>query len=1074
MLKKVAMILLSFIPMVALWGATINAKRGAFFLEDEATPRFTYQYNWIDVAWFGTSVNSGEATISSGKTFTLPLYINQSHMTVKDWGLIKQSYKNTSSENFSNANWQNATFEYKIYEGLYDSYYRYFYTFTADNTKVSSGTEFYAYPLLRWYRFNLLFNSNGGGSVSSKNNIPYKISTGSEDSNGYLTYTENTVSLLTPTRTGHTFNGWKLSGKDGLLKGEVKSSVFGVDSDGKNITLTAQWTANTYTVTFNANGGSVSTANKTVTYNSTYGTLPTPTRTGYTFKGWFTAASGGTQVAATTKVAITANQTLYAQWTARTYTVTFNANGGSDGSYTSKTVTYNSTYGTLPTPTRTGYTFKGWFTAASGGTQVAATTKVAITANQTLYAQWTANTYTVTFDADGGSVSPTSKTVTYNSTYGDLPAPTREGYDFNGWFTSSSGGTKVLADAKVTVAGVQTLYAQWTPKMYKVVFHGLNNTVLLSTNVAFGTYLKTPSSLPGVPDDKFYGWAWSPNDEIRYQPGDEMPVSKPEENLYPVADTDTTISASINPPEAGTIIFVGGHADEKGAPGRMVKLAVDQSSEAYIFSGWSEDGMDGKMALTNSFEVITNMHLTAGFMMKTNTVEFFGWNGESIGVQSVPYGGSATNFVPPVCTGLTFVAWVPDSFTDNVTADMTVQAIYETNRYTVVYNANGVNGEPMIDEVMYFTEYDIRTNEFTSSLHVFHGWSTDPNAATNEVVYKEDVTVSNLTHEANGIVNLYAVWSSKLTPWSIASDCTNLVLECINTNKAEWLIDYGYGYQSTSSVYAVGTDSFEMSALLDGMGTLTFRLKLQTASENQSEFNFWLENSNYTISEIHDLYYKKKEQNGDWILCVFNKGDADSHRYRWHFWGVTDTDKVYIDQVRWYPGRLVSVDVGNGSILSSGRNVNAIIESVLSCWDEIFPSGITEVKIDATKNELISNSSVTNAVSILNLGYKPEYTTNGVTAKLTFTDAPVFAVKAFEVEGSTVASLGASVTNTSWGLPDYSNGVDKVLTVWGTPTLTSDWSRVEAECDLSRYVSEGIALFNFDAGTNRFFKVKAD
>jgi hypothetical protein len=118
---------------------------------------------------------------------------------------------------------------------------------------------------------------------------------------------------------------------------------------------------------------------------------------------------------------------------------------------------------------------------------------------------------------------------------------------------------------------------------------------------------------------------------------------------------------------------------------------------------------------------------------------------------------------------------------------------------------------------------------------------------------------------------------------------------------------------------------------------------------------------------------------------------------------------------------------------------------------------------------------VTNALSILNLGYKPEYTINGSSvANLTFTNAPVLAVNAFEVEDPAAASLGASVTNTSWGLPDYSNGVDKALAVWGAPTLTSDWSRVEAECDLSRYVSEGIALFDFDVGTNRFFKVKAE
>jgi hypothetical protein len=375
---------------------------------------------------------------------------------------------------------------------------------------------------------------------------------------------------------------------------------------------------------------------------------------------------------------------------------------------------------------------------------------------------------------------------------------------------------------------------------------------------------------------------------------------------------------------------------------------------------------------------------------------------------------------------------------------------------------------------MYFTEYSLQSNTFKRMVSRFLGWSTNPNAATNEVEYEDCATVSNLTAVAGGTNTLYAVWQSVISDYSKAVDCTNLVLECINTNKAEWLIDYGYGYQSTSSVYAVGTDSFEISALLDGMGTLTFRLKLQTASENQNEFNFWMEDSTSKISEILDLYYKKKEQNGDWILCVFNKGDADSHRYRWCFWGDIDTDRVYIDQVRWYPDRLVSVNTNGQSELKSGMEVNAIIESVLSNWDEILPSNITEVQIDAMKEVGSQNSLVTNAVLILNLGYKPECTTNGVTAKLTFTTAPALAVNAFEVEGSTVASLGVSVTNTSWGLPDYSNGVDKALTVWGAPTLTSGWSRVEAECDLSRYVSEGIALFNFDAGTNRFFKVKAE
>ena len=212
-----------------------------------------------------------------------------------------------------------------------------------------------------------------------------------------------------------------------------------------------------YTVTFNANGGATPTASKTVTYGFTYGTLPTPTRTGYTSSGWYTATSGGSQVTSSTTVSLSANQTLYARWTANTYTVTFNANGGTTPT-ASKSVTYASTYGTLPTPTRTGHSFSGWYTASSGGSKITSSSTVSITANQTLYAHWTASTYTVTFNPDGGTVSPTTKSVTYGSTYGDLPTPTKSGYEFLGWY---SGNTRITSSTSVTITADQTLTAHW-------------------------------------------------------------------------------------------------------------------------------------------------------------------------------------------------------------------------------------------------------------------------------------------------------------------------------------------------------------------------------------------------------------------------------------------------------------------------------------------------------------------------------------------------------------------------------------------------------------------------------------
>lgn len=165
-------------------------------------------------------------------------------------------------------------------------------------------------------------------------------------------------------------------------------------------------------------------------------------------------------------------------------TVSFNLNGGSgttpssvmaitDGNYGS-----NDRYVTIPaiTATRTGYTPTGWNSASNG------TGSVSISKNgqsgympsssMTLYVQWDPNDYTVTFNPNGGTVSTTSKTVTYDSTYGTLPTPDAPaGYTFDGWYTAASGGTKVTSSTKYTTAGNSTLYAHWTAKTdtsYKV------------------------------------------------------------------------------------------------------------------------------------------------------------------------------------------------------------------------------------------------------------------------------------------------------------------------------------------------------------------------------------------------------------------------------------------------------------------------------------------------------------------------------------------------------------------------------------------------------------------------------
>lgn len=274
--------------------------------------------------------------------------------------------------------------------------------------------------------------------------------------------------LPTPTRPGYQFNCWSTDppASSGGITFVQKITASSPVTMQRNHTLYAYWNkiSQAYTVTFDANGGSASTSNKTVTAGETYGNLPTPVRSGYTFGGWYTSASGGSRVTSSTTVNLTASQTLYAHWskTNQTYTVTFNANGGSV-STSNKTVTAGETYGSLPIATRSGYTFDGWYTSASGGNQVTSATAVNLTANQTLYAHWSkiSQVYTVTFNANGGSVSTSSKTVTPGETYGNLPTPTRSGYTFEGWYTSASGGSQITSATTVNLTANQILYAHW-------------------------------------------------------------------------------------------------------------------------------------------------------------------------------------------------------------------------------------------------------------------------------------------------------------------------------------------------------------------------------------------------------------------------------------------------------------------------------------------------------------------------------------------------------------------------------------------------------------------------------------
>jgi uncharacterized repeat protein (TIGR02543 family) len=539
------------------------------------------------------------------------------------------------------------------------------------------------------------------------------------------------------TRAGYSFAGWN----DGIRTYAASATYPVSGTVTGNVVLTAQWIGVTYTVLFAYNGrtGGDSDASKEFTTGGTAMTLPTPTRTGYTFGNWFS------NIALTTQVGIaganyepTSNLTLYAKWNAVNYTVTYNSTNVVGGS------TINSSSGTVPTDSanynigqnvsiksnsgslaRTGYTFTGWVTSADG-------TGTAVNSGQTiemgsqsinLYPKWTANTYTIIYNLNGGTGDMTSAPTSWTVGNSDVTLPTsgitRTGYTFgngSGGYWSSSQGGAAVANTYSNIGNV-TLYAIWTVNSIPYSFSkGTADGLTIAnfpTNSSsnFGSTLTLPN-LTGttvtISSNTHLFSGWSFNNTI-YQSAGSFVLSETEPTftaiwtrLYDVQygfAGGTKASADVETNNGDSECVTSGLC----APNQEITLRGAPTRTGYQFAGWKvQDSVTIKAAGTKSTITDSAYLFYAQWTAIDYEFSFNSTGGSNVFTNETKNIGQLLSLPDPgFKTGYVFAGWSADSGVTKLAKGSTYVvgsssqafvAIWTPNVYTIVFDWQGATG----------------------------------------------------------------------------------------------------------------------------------------------------------------------------------------------------------------------------------------------------------------------------------------------------------------------------------------------------------------------------------------------
>lgn len=325
--------------------------------------------------------------------------------------------------------------------------------------------------------YTVIFDSKGGSEVTALTNVKH----------GSMI-----AQPATPTYAGYGFGGWY---KD---SGCTNAWDFATDTVTEATTLYAKWTLNNYTVTF-INGNETYTT-KSVEHGGKVSKPETdPTKTGYTFDGWYNGNDEWNFEANT----VTETLTLTAKWTAEKYTITYELDGGTNASGNSAEYTIETDTITLEDATKEYYEFKGWYTNAQF-VENSKVTEIAkgSTGNVILYAKFTAKEYAITYELNGGtnaSGNPAKYTVE-DSTI-TLSAPTRNWYTFEGWYVNEECTGEAVTQIVTSTGGAKTFYAKWVAafKMEDYAYAKTGDQLLIIDAAVLDS-----DKAPAVSDEQMY------------------------------------------------------------------------------------------------------------------------------------------------------------------------------------------------------------------------------------------------------------------------------------------------------------------------------------------------------------------------------------------------------------------------------------------------------------------------------------------------------------------------------------------------------------------------------------------